>query len=269
MWPRGVEFCIVDFETTGLFPQHSDRVVEYAFVVVRDGHIIDQHSALINPTRPMSEGASRANGITDDMLAGQPRFDKAGSRLWHAVNDRVLVAHNARFDLNCLAHECKKVGWAQPQFRAVDSLKLARSLWSGQVNNKLETLAALCGHRWSGDAHRAMADVEALFTVMDRLCRQFPENLGTLGGLLRTGEVQPTIVQSVEQVALSGTAKLLNRNRGTPIQIQYESKASGLSRRTVTPVEIFVDNGMEFLTAYCHRRLENRTFRVSRIKVFN
>ena len=265
MWPRGVEFCIVDFETTGLFPQHSDRVVEYAFMVVRDGHIIDQHSALINPTRPMSEGASRANGITDDMLAGQPRFDKAGSRLWHAVNERVFVAHNARFDLNCLAHECKKVGWAQPQFRAVDSLKLARSLWRGQVNNKLETLAALCGHRWSGDAHRAMADVEALFTVMDRLFRQFPENLGTLNGLLRTGEVQPTVVQSVDQVSLSDTAILINRNLGKSIQIQYESKSSGLGRRTVTPVEIFVDSNMEFLTAYCHKRLENRTFRISRI----
>ena len=128
------------------------------------------------------------------------------------------------------------------------------------------------GSLWTpmvGDAHRAMADVEALFTVMDRLCRQFPENLGTLGGLLRTGEVQPTIVQSVEQVALSGTAQLLNRNRGTPIQIQYESKASGLSRRTVTPIEIFVDNGMEFLGAYRHRRLENRTFRVSRITVIH
>ena len=255
----------MDFETTGLFPQHSDRVVEYAYMVIRDGHVIDQHSALINPTRPMSEGASRANGITDEMLVGQPSFDKAGSRLWHALNERILIAHNARFDLNCLAHECKKVGWEQPQFMAVDSLKLARSLWRGQVNNRLETLAALCGHRWSGNAHRAMADVEALFTVMDCLCRQFPGKLGTLSGLLHIGEVQPTIVQSVEQVTLSDTAKLLNRNRGTHLQIQYDSKASGMSQRTVTPAEVFVDNNIEFLTAYCHRRKENRTFRISRI----
>ena len=265
MWPRGVEFCILDFETTGLYPQFSDRVVEYAFMVIRDGVVIDQHSSLINPNRPMNEGASRANGITDDMLAEKPRFDQIGGRLWHAVNGRVLIAHNARFDLNCLAHECKKVGWEQPQFRAVDSLKLARSFWSGQSNNKLETLAALCGHRWSGDAHRAMADVEALVTVVDCLCRQFPEKLGHLNGLLAAGEVLPTVVQSLGQIALSETGKLLNNSIGTAIQIHYDSKASGMSRRTVTPSEIFVNNDIEFLDAYCHKRMENRTFRVSRI----
>ena len=34
-WPRDLEFCILDFETTGLYPQFGDRIVEYAFVVVK------------------------------------------------------------------------------------------------------------------------------------------------------------------------------------------------------------------------------------------
>ena len=269
MWPPNVEFCILDFETTGLFPQYSDRVVEYAYVIVRNGEIIDHHSCLINPNRSMSEGASNANGITDDMLAGQPGFDEAGQSLWNAVNGRVLIAHNARFDLNCLAHECNKVGWEQPQFYAVDSLKLARALWSGQANNKLETLASLVGHQWSGDAHRAMADVEALYTVMDRLCQQFPSKMSTLNSMLSIGGIEPTLIQSITQTQLSQTAETLLSRKGQQVRINYESHSSGTSIRTITPVEIFVDNNIEFVVAYCHRRMENRTFRVSRLSILS
>jgi len=264
-WPRDLEFCILDFETTGLYPQFGDRIVEYAFLVVKNGHIIDRGEGLVNPNRPMNPGASNANGITDEMLRGKPRFDQIGGSLWHAIKNRVFVAHNARFDLNCFAHECKKVGWKQPDFQAIDSLKLSRSLWTGQANNKLETLANLVGHSWSGEAHRAMADVEALFTIMDRLFSQFPNKLNSLDALIRIGGIEKTNTESLPSHNMSRIAQILRQNKGNPVYINYASKASGNSSRTITPNEVFINNNVEFVDAYCHKRLENRTFRVDRI----
>jgi DNA polymerase-3 subunit epsilon len=264
-WPKDLEFCILDFETTGLFPQFSDRIVEYAYLIVKNGQIIDRGEELVNPNRPMDPGASNANGITDEMLIGKPRFDQVGGSLWHAINNRVFVAHNARFDLNCLAHECKKVTWNQPNFHAVDSLKLSRSLWAGQPNNKLETLANMVGHTWSGDAHRAMADVEALFTVMDRLFTQFPNKLNSLNSILAIGGIEKTNTDPLPPQNMSRTAQILLQQKGNPLQINYESKSSGSSLRTITPIEVFVNNNVEFVDAYCHKRMTNRTFRIDRI----
>ena len=67
-WPVDTEFCIVDFETTGLFPFHGDRVVEFAYIVVKNGLIIERGEELINPLRRMSPEASAANNISDEML---------------------------------------------------------------------------------------------------------------------------------------------------------------------------------------------------------
>ena len=264
-WPRDLEFCILDFETTGLFPQFSDRIVEYAYLVVKNGQIIGRGEELVNPNRPMDPGASNANGITDEMLIGKPRFDQVGGSLWHAINNRVFVAHNARFDLNCLAHECKKVPWNQPDFHAVDSLKLSRSLWAGQPNNKLETLANMVGHTWSGDAHRAMADVEALFTIMDRLFTQFPNKLNSLNAILAIGGIEKTNTDPLPPQNMSRTAQILLQQTGNSLQINYDSKSSGSALRTITPREVFVNNNIEFVDAYCHKRMTNRTFRIDRI----
>ena len=264
-WPRDVEFCILDFETTGLMPQFGDRIVEYAYLIVKNGQIIERGEELVNPNRPMNPGATSANGITDEMLRGKPRFDQVGGELWHAINNRVVLAHNARFDLNCLAYECKKIGWPQPDFQAIDSLKLSRSLWTGQPNNKLETLAKLVGHTWSGNSHRAMADVEALFTVMDRMFSQFPSRLNSLNAIVNLGGVEKTSTDILPTHNMSRTAQILIQNRGNPMQIQYNSKSSGYASRTITPIEVFVNNNVEFVEAYCHKRLTNRTFRVDRI----
>jgi len=260
-----LEFCILDFETTGLYPQFGDRIVEYAYLVVKNGQIIDRGEGLVNPNRPMNPGATNANGITDEMLRGKPRFDQVGGGLWHAIKNRVLVAHNARFDLNCFAHECKKVGWKQPDFQAIDSLKLSRSLLTGQPNNQLKTLANMVGHSWSGDAHRAMADVEALFTIMDYLFSQFTNKLNSINEILILGGIDKTNADLQPLHDMSRTAQILLQNKGNPIQIIYNSKSSGTATRTITPVELSMNNNIEFVDAYCHKRMTNRMFRVDRI----
>lgn len=266
-WPNNLEFCIVDFETTGLYVQYGDRVVEYAYIVVKNGHIIERGESLVNPNRLMNPEATAKNRITDDMLIGKPPFNQVGGELWNAINGRIFVAHNARFDLSCLAYECRKVGWKQPDFNAIDSIKLSRHFWTGQSSYNLETLANLVGHKWSGEAHRAMADVKALFSVMNVLFHQFPSRLNSLNEILNIGGIEKTEVKVLSKVNMSKKAQILQQNIGMAINIQYQSNSTGLTNRLITPRDLFANNDAEFVSATCHNSMTIKTFRLDRMNL--
>ena len=92
-WPIGDELVLVDFETTGLNPGFGDRVVEYAYAVIgQDGSVSEQSQRLVNPGRQMSADATRVNGITDEMLEGEPSFEEVGVDILNALEDRIMVA---------------------------------------------------------------------------------------------------------------------------------------------------------------------------------
>ena len=123
-WPLDGEFCLIDFETTGLHPM-TDRITEYAYSIVVNGSIVESGSQLINPMKPIGRRISALTGITNEMVSEEPTFESAGNKLWHTINNRILVAHNASFDMSFLAYECKRSGWDLPNFVAIDSLRLA------------------------------------------------------------------------------------------------------------------------------------------------
>jgi DNA polymerase-3 subunit epsilon len=102
-------YTVVDVETTGLSPTTHDRIVELAVVYVSSqGVIQDRWSTLINPQRDV--GPTRIHGITASDVAGAPTFAEVAPYLLRAIARRVVVAHNAPFDLRFIAHELIKAG---------------------------------------------------------------------------------------------------------------------------------------------------------------
>lgn len=66
------EFAVTDVETTGLFPQAHDRIIEIAIVRVdAEGNILDEFTSLVNPGRDI--GTTHLHGIT----AGDVRLAQA------------------------------------------------------------------------------------------------------------------------------------------------------------------------------------------------
>jgi DNA polymerase III subunit epsilon len=102
-------YTVVDVETTGLSPTMHDRVVEIAVVYVSDqGGIQDRWSTLINPQRDV--GPTRIHGITASDIVGAPTFAELAPYVLRAISGRVIVAHNAAFDLRFLAAELVRSG---------------------------------------------------------------------------------------------------------------------------------------------------------------
>tara|TARA_B100001559_G_scaffold307142_1_gene299009 strand:+ start:2306 stop:3112 length:807 start_codon:yes stop_codon:yes gene_type:complete len=262
-WPLNVTFTLVDFETTGLHPQGNDRVVEFAYVTIRNGQRLGSGESLVNPNgQPISQGAFAIHGISEQMVVNQPTFENAAGSLWNAINGNVFVAHNANFDLKCFVHECRRVGWKVPDFVAIDSLKIARKVWS-RPNYKLETLANAVGHG-SENAHRAMADVEMMVSVMNSIFEKFPNRFPNLQSLdafrSKIPIATPTPNHNFSQMGRSIQSKI-----GRKVSIDYHSNKSGRSIRDITPIEIFYNGHNEMLKAMCHRDGTQKSFRIDRI----
>jgi len=156
-------FVALDLETTGLSPQY-DRIVEIGAVKFVDGRVVSTFSELVNPGIAMPPGATAINLITDEMLKGKPQLDTVLPRLLEFLEEAVLVAHNAPFDLGFLAAALRKQGKPILAHQYVDTQPMSRKAWPGRQNYKLQSLAQELGVK-ALDAHRAEDDARVCMEV--------------------------------------------------------------------------------------------------------
>src|SRR5436305_2368458 len=177
----GVDFVVIDTETTGLRPG-PDRVIEVAAVRVRGGEAVATFQSLINPGRHIPSFIVQFTGITPDMLKDAPTAGEIFPEFLQLIDGAILVGHNIGFDLNFLAHEAKLLGQAFP-LDGLDTIPLARRFVPGLKRFKLDFVAQALKipitHR-----HRALGDAQvtaAVFLRMLELARQ--QGIETLGHL--------------------------------------------------------------------------------------
>lgn len=161
---RDVEFAVVDVETTGAGLHRGDRVMEVAVVYLKNGEMTTALDMLVNPQRQISPFAARLTGIRWDMLHECPTFGDVAERVHAALEGRVFVAHNMKFDWRFLSMELQRATGRPVRGDRLCTVKLARRLLPHLPRRNLDTLAwhydvAIIGrHRAGGDA-RATARV--------------------------------------------------------------------------------------------------------------
>lgn len=164
-----MRFIAFDLETTGTVPG-VDQIVEIGAVRFVDGVASDIFVTLVDPKRPIPEGASNVNGIFDHMVAGQPLVEDVLPSFAEFCGGDPLVAHNASFDAQFLTADCKKHEISGPQGLVLDTLPIARKVFPGLPNYKLGTLVQHLKIP-AAEFHRAHADANscgALFAEMIR-----------------------------------------------------------------------------------------------------
>ncbi|MCB0318742.1 MAG: 3'-5' exonuclease, partial [Bdellovibrionales bacterium] len=69
-----IDFVVVDVETTGISPNHGDRIVEFAAIRLNsNAEPIDTYTTLINPGRDV--GPTYIHGISQEDVANAPSFE--------------------------------------------------------------------------------------------------------------------------------------------------------------------------------------------------
>lgn len=162
--------AIVDLETTGGDPR-ADRVTEVGVVLI-DGGVRREWSSLVNPGVPIPLSIQRFTGITDDMVAGAPRFADLAEELAALLHGRLFIAHNARFDHGFLRNEFARVGLDFSP-RVLCTVRLSRALYPQFPKHGLDALMARfdlhCDAR-----HRAIGDARVVRDFLDIAVRDFP-----------------------------------------------------------------------------------------------
>ncbi len=176
--PQSVElqqavYVVFDVETTGLSVT-SNRLIEIAGVKMQDGKVLDRFASFVNPHERIPYHISQLTHITDDMVKDAPNAEEVVPQFLQFVGDAVLVAHNARFDIGFMQEACRRLKLPQIENAVLDTLELARLLFPGMKNHRLNTLSdkfkvPLNNH------HRAIDDAEALGHVLYHLIKEAGE----------------------------------------------------------------------------------------------
>ncbi|EHN78089.1 DNA polymerase III, partial [Streptomyces coelicoflavus ZG0656] len=163
------EWALVDVETSGLVPRR-DRVLSVAVVTLGpDGAQTGEFSTLLDPG--CDPGPVHVHGLTAERLRGAPAFDQVAERIGALLEGRVLVAHNAQFDYDFLAHEFARARLRLPVARRLCTLALNRRVDPPTDDLRLGTLAAHYGVPQL-KAHDALDDTRVLAGVLRASLRQ-------------------------------------------------------------------------------------------------
>ena len=151
-------FAVIDLETTGLFPDRHDRIVEVAIVHVSpSGEIEGSWETLVNPMRDM--GAQKIHGIGAAAASRAPEFGAVAPSIASLLRGRVPVAHNASFDARFLEAAMTQTGeWCPDRDYWMCTMQLAATFLPGR-----RSLADCCGAIGVTleNAHRASVDALA------------------------------------------------------------------------------------------------------------
>ncbi|MGV3628412.1 MAG: PolC-type DNA polymerase III [Betaproteobacteria bacterium] len=192
MFDRKVVF--LDLETTGA-KAGEDRITEIGLIEVDGGYFVREWSTLVNPGIPIPPLIQSLTGINDAMVAKAPYFGDIARELYEAIDGRMLIAHNARFDYGFLEQEFKRI---DQDFSApvLCTVRLSRKLFPQHARHNLDTL--ISRHDIDCDArHRALGDARVLW----QLAQQWRVDPGEAAVLEATAKLIKTTAAVVEPAA--------------------------------------------------------------------
>lgn len=107
-------FSALDFETATWNPS---SVCQVGIVRMENGKIVEKVNRLVQP--PKNEYFYKnieVHGIKPEDTTDAPLFEEVWFEFKHLIEDQVVVAHNANFDVNCLRNSLAYYDIAQPDF---------------------------------------------------------------------------------------------------------------------------------------------------------
>ena len=165
---------ILDTETTGLSTADNHKIVEIGCVELNNQIPTNNtFHEYINPQRPVSEDAYKVHGYSNKYLSDKKIFSEIVENFLNFIRDKIIIIHNAPFDLSFLNYELKIINKKPIDIKnVIDTLEIARSKYPGSQNS----LDALC-KRFNIDnskreKHNALMDCHLLKEVYVNLVDQ-------------------------------------------------------------------------------------------------
>lgn len=180
-------YVVFDTETTGLHPFKGDEIISVGAVIVENARIINEPSfyKLVNPKRPVSASSQRITGITDEMLKNEPEIGSVLLDFLEFTGPRVMVAHNAPFDLAFINNKLSEAIGRRIVNPVIDTVLLTSALYYSFGDYSLESLSSRFNLSLKG-RHNALGDARIAASLFIKLLPELEKkNITTLPELSR------------------------------------------------------------------------------------
>jgi len=187
--------AFVDIETTGGHADR-DRITEIGIITCQDQDS-QVWERLINPGMPIPVNIQRLTGISPQMVQDQPSFEELSAEILCELQDKIFIAHNARFDYSFIKASFARQG-IDFRVKVLCTVKLSRLLFPDQARHNLDTLIAVHGLEVS-KRHRALGDAELLVQFWQICLERFGQERmqAAIKELLQTPSLPPHIDASL------------------------------------------------------------------------
>lgn len=163
------DYVVFDTETTGL-EIYIDRIIEIGAIKYINHIPTEKFQMLINPGRDFDDYIVKLTGITKEELKFSLKIEQVLPLFYDFIEDYVLVAHNAPFDVKMMACEAHRSNMPMFNNLIIDTLTLAkRCISKSEIENyKLETIKNYLG--LANKSHRALDDCETCSAIYQYYC---------------------------------------------------------------------------------------------------
>lgn len=159
-----MDFTAIDFETAN---NSAASACSVGLVKVRDGRVVDEAYWLIRP--PFGHDAFlewnvRIHGIMQADVVDAPMWSEQLAGLTGFIENDVLVAHNAGFDMGVIAAACAASFVPTPTLEYLCSLQIARKTY--HLDSYRLPVAAMAAGFEDFEHHNAAADAQACAAII-------------------------------------------------------------------------------------------------------
>lgn len=157
-----MNFIAIDFETANHLPHSACSV---ALVMVQRGKIVGEYYTLIQPETEFFWRNIQVHGIHPEDVRDAPKFPEVWQNIQtYFQENRLIVAHNAAFDMKVLAGCLDYYNLTQPNYLSLCTVRTSRKLFPEMQNHRLNTVCdnldiTLENHHDALEDSRACAEI--------------------------------------------------------------------------------------------------------------
>ena len=161
-----MKFGVVDTETTGL-KANSGKIIQLSAIKYVDWEPVERWDTYLDPGNvKVDPGASKVNGLTNEMLTGKPTIKQVAHSFMDFIGDSAVIGYNLPFDLKFLYAE--GIDLTETKRKFFDVLTLARKYYKGELDSfSLMDVASLNYIYYN--AHNSLHDCLATGEVFERI----------------------------------------------------------------------------------------------------
>ena len=164
------DYIAIDLETTGI-RLSKDKIIEVGILKVKDSHVIDTFSCVINPDMQIDEKILELTKISEKEIENAKRIQDVIKHIVDFCEDYVLLGHNTIFDYGFVKKEANRAG-LEFEKRGIDTYKLCKKVLPEDVRKNLTDACNYFGIERK-NSHRAFSDAYYTHILFQKIIKNF------------------------------------------------------------------------------------------------